>query len=310
MPKKKMAPSRSKGGLSPSERRERDRELAAEAVEQLRSSEGWRRWLDTRRHFHRYSVRNQILIAMQMPEATRVAGFKAWMKLGYVVRRGEVGIFIWAHCRPSKKKMREWRAAGAGPDEEPRGFFRLVKVFDRSQVDMLPDFPGGAAPIEVPHEPVGGDSLAWLFGPLRDFGEVIGSPVRVEEGADDGSYNLEDRRIRVNPVGVDFSANARVAVTIHELAHALVRSDREDGDPILSYDEEEVVVECVAMAVCGAVGLDTSRHSVPYMASWGTGEEILRYAGLVDRLARRLEDAVAAVARPATAEREMGLAVA
>jgi antirestriction protein ArdC len=300
----------SKSKARQEERRERDRKLAAEAVDQLKSSEGWQRWLHTRRHFHRYSLRNQILIAFQMPEATRVAGFKAWLKLGYAVRRGEHGILIWAPCRPSRRKIREWEATGADPKERPRTFFRLATVFDRSQVDALPDFPGGAAPLEPPREPVEGDSLAWLFEPLCDFGELIGSPVRIEGGAAVGSYDTKDRRIRVNPVGLGFSANAQIATTIHEEAHALVRLDREDDDPKLTYGEEEVIVECVAMAVCATVGLDTSADSVPYMAAWGTGEEIERYAALVDRLAGRLEDAVASASMPTTAEADMELAVA
>jgi antirestriction protein ArdC len=310
MAKKKAATPGSRSKVRQEERRERDRKLAAEAVEQLRSSEGWQRWLATRRHFHRYSLRNQFLIAFQMPEASRVAGFKAWLGIGYAVRRGEHGILIWAPCRPSRKKIREWEAAGGDPKKRPRPFFRLAAVFDRSQVDPLPDFPGGAAPLEPPREPVEGDSLAWLFGPLCDFGELIGSPVRVEQGSGAGSYDKKDRRIRVDLVGEGFSPNAQVATTIHELAHALVRSDREQGDPELTHGEEEVLVECVAMAVCGTVGLDTSADSVPYMASWGTGEEIERYAGLVDRLARRLEDAVAAASMPTAAETDTELAVA
>jgi len=310
MAKKKAAHRSPMSAAERKERRERDRRLAAAAVEQLRSGEGWQRWLRTRRHFHRYSLRNQMLIALQMPGATRVAGFTAWLKLGYAVRKGQTGIFIWAPCKPSRKKLREWEAAGADPKDRPRTFYRLVKVWDRSQVAPLPDFPGGAAPLESPRQPVEGDSLAWLFQPLRDFAELIGSPVRIEPGPSDGSYSPKDRRIRVNPVGEGFSANAQVATTIHELAHALVRSDREDEDPELTYAEEEVVVECVAMAVCGTVGLDTSADSVPYMAGWGTGEEIERYAGVVDRLARRLEDAVAAASMPGTAEDDMTLAVA
>lgn len=308
MAKKKARSRRPSTDAERTERRERDRRLMAEAVEQLRSSEGWQRWLGTRRHFHRYSLRNQILIALQMPGATRVAGFRKWLDLGYAVRRGEHGILISAPCPPSKKKMRLWREAGGHPEDRPRTFFRLVSVFDRSQVDPLPDFPGGSVPLDPPREPIDGDSLAWLFEPLCDFGELIGSPVRIEEGDVDGSYDTKDRRIRVNPVGPDLSANARVAVTIHEEAHALVRSDREEDDPKLTYAEEEVVVECVTMAVCATVGLDTSGASVPYMASWGTGEEIERYAGLVDRLARRLEDAVAAASMPRTAEADMRLA--
>jgi hypothetical protein len=69
-------PGTTKHDLSEEERAERrraDREYARQAVEQLRSSEGWRRWLATRRHFHAYSFANQLLIAMARPTATRVA---------------------------------------------------------------------------------------------------------------------------------------------------------------------------------------------------------------------------------------------
>ena len=67
------------------ERRRADREYARQAVEELRSSEGWQRWLATRRHFHTYSFGNQLLIAMARPTATRIAGFRAWLKLEYAV---------------------------------------------------------------------------------------------------------------------------------------------------------------------------------------------------------------------------------
>jgi antirestriction protein ArdC len=310
MPMKRRAGGARQGDAARAERRERERQLTAEAVEQLRSSEGWQRWLRVRRHFHRYSLRNQFLIALQMPEATRVAGFKAWLKLGYAVRKGEHGILIWAPCPPSPRKIRAWREAGADPAEQPRSFFRLVAVFDRSQVDALPDFPGGAADLDPPGQPVEGDALAWLFGPLRDFGRSIGSPIRIEAARSAGSYDKRDRWIRVDPVGDDFSPNAQVAVAIHELSHALVRSDRGDDDPALSYAEEEVVVECVAHGVCAVVGLDTSASSVPYMAGWGTGEEIERYAALVDRLARRLEDAVLAASTPSSAEQHTAPSIA
>ena len=76
--------------------RERDRELVRQSVERLRSSDGWRQWLQTRARFRRYSWKNQLLIAMQHPTAERVAGFRAWLSLGYCVRKGERAIRIWA----------------------------------------------------------------------------------------------------------------------------------------------------------------------------------------------------------------------
>jgi hypothetical protein len=68
------------------ERRAAEREQMREAVKALRTSEGWQRWLRVRRHFHSYSFHNQLMIAMQCPEATRVAGFRKWLELGYAVR--------------------------------------------------------------------------------------------------------------------------------------------------------------------------------------------------------------------------------
>src|SRR5579859_7433930 len=70
-------------------RRENERQLVAQAVGRLRSSEGWQAWLAARSRFHRYSLHNQLLIAHQHPGARRVAGFKAWLALGYCVRQGE-----------------------------------------------------------------------------------------------------------------------------------------------------------------------------------------------------------------------------
>jgi hypothetical protein len=79
------------------QRRAQDREYAQQAVERLRSSNGWQQWLRTRAAFRtNYSLGNQLLIAMQHPTATRVAGFRAWLKLGYVVQKGQRGIRIWA----------------------------------------------------------------------------------------------------------------------------------------------------------------------------------------------------------------------
>ena len=108
-------------------RRQRDRELAQRAVEQLRSSDGWRMWLAVRSRtgLARYSLRNQLLIALQDPEATKVAGFRAWLSLGYCVRKGERShIRVWARCEPSKKRLQAWRDAGADPAKRPKAFYK------------------------------------------------------------------------------------------------------------------------------------------------------------------------------------------
>ncbi|MDA0163129.1 ArdC family protein [Solirubrobacter ginsenosidimutans] len=121
------------------EQRARDRELTVRAVEQLRSSAGWQRWLQVRGRtgLRRYSVRNQLLIALQDPNASRVAGFRAWLTLGYCVRKGEhARVRVWARCEPSRKKVQAWRDAGAIPSEKPRAFYRLEAVFDTLSRDV------------------------------------------------------------------------------------------------------------------------------------------------------------------------------
>jgi antirestriction protein ArdC len=293
----KTSSHRKLGDEERAEKRAAERELMEHAIEELRSSAGWKRWLDVRRHFRTYSFHNQLLIAHQRPGATYVAGFRRWLSLGYAVRKGERGIRIWAPCPPSVKKLRAWREEGENPDTKPRTYFRLVAVFDRSQVDPLPEFPGERLALDPPVEPIEGDSLAHLFDPLAAFGASLGYTVAVENipGSALGYCAPSRHRIGVEAVSDAFSPNAQVATEVHELAHALVRCDRREDDPELTYREEEVVVECVAFSVCSTFGLDTSGDSVPYLASWSEGGEIERYASLIDRLASRLEDAALTV---------------
>ncbi len=287
-------------------RREADRQKAREAVEALKTSEGWQRWLSLRRHFHRYSLANQLLIALQMPHATRVAGFRAWLKLGYAVRRGERAIKIWVPVPPSKKKLEEWRAAGAVPEDRPRTWFRLGPVFDRSQVEPLPP-PAEPVPLDPPIVTLDGDDLAWAWPQLVALADSIGSAVTVKalpEGCG-GLYEFKSLDIAINEAA---SVNQRVKTLVHELGHALVRAEPGDDERPMTYDEEELVVESVAYTVCGSLGIDTSSYSVPYLASWSEGAEletIERAAGVIDRIARRIEDALESDTSEGNAEDEV-----
>jgi antirestriction protein ArdC len=274
-------------------RREADRQKSRDAVEALKTSDGWQRWLTVRRHFHRYSLTNQLLIALQKPEATRVAGFRAWLKLGYAVRRGEHAIHIWMPVPPSKKQLAEWKANGGNPDEKPRTRFRLGPVFDRSQVEELPP-PAEPVPLDPPVTSIEGDDLAWAWEPLLGLAGEIGSVVleaTLSPGCG-GLYDVETKAITISDAG---SVNQRIKTLIHELGHALVRAEPSDEGTELTYDEEELVVESVAFTVCGSIGLDTSGYSIPYLASWSQEAEletIERAAALIDRIASRIETAV------------------
>jgi antirestriction protein ArdC len=278
-------------------RRAADRQLLTDAVQALTTSEGWQRWLTARRTFHRYSLHNQLLIGLQAPDATHVASFRAWLRLGYCVRRGQRALHIWAPVPPTKRQLREWRDDGADPKTRPRVRFRLVPVFDRSQVDALPDHPGGPAPLEPPHHLVDGDDLAHLLehdGPLDALCTELAVTMTIEpmRGGAHG-YCEPDRRRIVLADGLP--PNHQVKTAIHELAHALVRLEPQSGDTSLSYAEEELVAETVAFTVTGALGIDTGGYSVAYLASWSQGADLAtvqQTASLIDRLARRIEDAV------------------
>jgi antirestriction protein ArdC len=277
------------------QRRAADRERMNAAIEALQTSDGWQRWLRARSRFHAYSFHNQLLIAHQCPDATHVAGFRAWLKLGYCVRKGQHALRIWAPMPPSKKALKAWREAGSIPDDRPRTFFRIVPVFDRSQVDPIPDHPGGPAPLEPPHEPITGDRLERCRRPLVQLASALGSEVTFEPiaGAAAG-YHEPATGLIVIDNGPDRSPNAEIQTLVHELAHRLVRHDKRDDDPKLDYRAEELVAESVAFTVCAGLGLDTAGDSAPYLAGWG-GEEaadrIEALAHLIDRLAKRIEDA-------------------
>jgi antirestriction protein ArdC len=276
------------------QRRAADREFIQQAVEQLRSSDGWQRWLATRRHFRSYSLRNQLLIALQRPDATRVAGFKAWLAMGYCVRRGEHGLRIFAPCPPSKAKLEAWRQAGADPADKPRTHFRLTAVFDRAQVEALPP-PAEPAPLDPPGAAeIDGTELAPWLDALEQLAAEIGSTVSYEAIASgaDGFYRLATKAIVVH---AGHPANRQVKTLVHELAHAFVRADRQDDDPTLDAAAEELVAETVAYSVCASSGIDPGEFSITYLASWSEQTPtatIEQTAALIDRLARRIEDAV------------------
>lgn len=281
--------------LARSERRQADREQSIAAVRELQSSDGWQRWLSVRRHFHSYSLSNQLLIAMQKPDATRVAGFRAWLKLGYCVRKGEKAIRIWVPMKPSQKALAAWKAAGADPTDKPRTWFKLGPVFDRSQVEPLPP-PAEPVPLDPPIVEIEGNELGGLLEvEIPNLAQEIGVDFAITTRVNtaNGWWQPSTKTIRV--VG-DRSLNSQVATAVHELAHALCQLERQDGDPQLDYATEELVVESVAYTVTGALGIDISGFAIPYLASWAKEDiaVIEGHAKLIDRLASRIEDALIA----------------
>jgi hypothetical protein len=174
------------------QRREHDRQRLQQAAEQLLTSEGWQRWVRVRARggLARLSLNNQLLVALCCPEATFVAGFKAWLASGYCARKGERAIRIIA---PIPIKPTD----GQDSDEDgspPRMLFKAVSVFDRSQVAPLDGVE--PTPLDPPREPLTGDSHAQLLAPLQAFTEPLGFTVSFESipGATGGWCDQKARR--------------------------------------------------------------------------------------------------------------------
>jgi len=257
------------------QKRDEQRAAVERATRALLSSDGWRRWAETRATFHRYSWGNCALIAMQRPEATQVAGFKAWQQLGRQVRKGEHAIRILA---PMSVKERDEHGEETG---ERVVFFRAVPVFDIAQTDGEP-LP------EPPCEPITGDTHERYIEQLEAHARSLGYSVASEDLEHAGGYCDAQRKRIVAAERIE-SANARVRVLVHELAHAHGVGYRDYGR-----EDAEVVVETAAVIVCGALGLDTSGESIPYIAGWGEAndlEAIGQHAATVDKIASALEAA-------------------
>jgi hypothetical protein len=268
------------------ERRDRDRERLKEACEQLLSSEGWRCWVRARARngLARYSVSNLCLILLANPHASFVAGFKAWLDLGYCVRKGEHAIWIFA---PMPTRRRDRDSAAETDEEQRRVLFRAVPVFDRCQVEPLEGRE--PAPLEPPSQPLTGDSHAHLVEPAAAFARSLGFAVAFEAtpGGTGGWCDRYNQRIVVN---LDAPPNAQLRIVIHETAHAL-------GIDYQTYTRQqaEVMVDTITYIVCAGLGLTIDGESIPYIAGWGEDgalDAVNRFATTIDRLARQIENAI------------------
>lgn len=239
----------------------------------LCSSEEWMRYLSTQAKFRRYSFQNTMLIALQRPDATQVAGFHAWRKLGRSVRKGEKGIKILAP------------RIGKDDDGEKvvRGFM-TVTVFDVAQTDGE-DLP--AAPVE---HLSGDDAFGW-FSHLLDYAVGLGWTVDIEAdlGGPNGSASHDQKRISIQ---AGMSGQQKVKTFAHELGHALLHGP-EDRPP---REVCEVEAESVAFVVCEALGIASDDYSFGYVASWAgqtDAVDIISASGRrIQKAARLILDAV------------------
>ncbi len=222
-------------------------------------------YLDTVSQFHQYSFGNCMLIYLQMPTATMVAGFHRWKELHRWVKKGETGIAILAPMIGKKKKTEAKEAPQSAKDkQEPDGKvvfgFRTVFVFDVSQTEgkELPDFA------KLSGDP--GDLQSRLESVIADHG--IGfSYVESLGGANGASF---EGRIEVVE---SLSPAQKFSTTVHELAHELLhRGDRREQT---TKTVRETEAEAVAYAVCRWAGTDCSTRAADYIQLYAGDEKLL-----------------------------------
>jgi hypothetical protein len=234
-----------------------------EGVETLTSSEEWVRYLDVQSPFHRYSFGNVLLISLQFPDATRVAGFRRWLELGRHVQRGQKGIAILAPVVNRLKVEDEVTGEERTIVSAPRAF-RVVYVFYISQTDG-DDLP------ESPARRLEGDTVAGAYEDLAAYAYRLGFSVEVSDeltGQVNGDCTHAVRRIRVR---AGLSPAQSTKTLAHEIAHAILH-----GGDIESRERAELEAESVAYIVCGLLGVDSADYSFGYVAGWGGGDDAIK----------------------------------
>lgn len=250
-------------------------------IKELFEGEKFKEYLDTMSKFHNYSFNNTMLIAMQKPDATLVAGFNSWKnKFERSVNKGEKGIQIFAPA-PYKIKKEQTKLDPdtdlpvLGKDGKPIKeevevtipAFKVVSVFDASQTSGK----------ELPT--LGADELS---GNVKDYEKFFNavreaSPVPIKfaeiDGTAKGFYHHEDKSITIKE---NMSEVQTIKTAIHEIAHAKLHDrdlKKSDVDKPKDRSTEEVEAESIAYTVCQHFGIDTSDYSFAYVASWGSGKD-------------------------------------
>lgn len=269
---------------SPAEKMKEITDRLEQGISELFGSERYKEYLRVMSRFHNYSFNNTLLIAMQKPDASLVAGFTAWKNNFHRnVVKGQKGIKILAPSPFKIKKEMEkidpqTQKPLMGKDGKPVTeekeitipAFKVVSVFDVSQTEgkELPDIAVNELTGDVEH-------FKDVFSALEKTSPVPIGFEKIDGGAH-GYYHLEEKRIAIDE---GMSQLQTLKTAIHEIAHAKLH-DIDLNAPLEDLADRpdrrtrEVQAESVAYAVCQHYGLDTSDYSFGYVAGWSSGREL------------------------------------
>lgn len=247
-----------------------------QGVKNVFSSGQYAKYLRTMSQFHHYSFRNSLLIHLQRPNATRVAGFNTWKnKFGRYVNKGEKGIHILAptpykkhievsHDKQGKPLLDENGQPTTKTKEITIPAFKPVFVFDVSQTS------GRELPTIASELTGSVEEYELLFNSLK---KVSPYPIEFEKiggNTKKGYCDFTNQRIAIK-LGMAEAHSVKTA--IHEITHARLHNI---VDPTQMGDREskEIEAESTAFVVCNHYGIDTSDYSFGYVASWSADQDL------------------------------------
>lgn len=263
-----------------------------EAIGNLNTADQWTSWLEYAGRFHNYSFNNQLLIRMQFPKATQVAGFHRWKDLGRNVEKGSKAIWIWA---PKKARIKAPCPPGVKPDgyEDGKPFvyrkivtgFLPVTVFDVTQTagDPIPQPP------QVPYTREEGEAPPEMVPALKAQVEAHGYSVHFQELPEGGPEGFTSHNPKMVVVSTRYSP-AHAAVTLaHELAHIelghMERAHDYHTGPGGERPTMEVEAESVAYVIGRRFGLTPGGSAFAYIDNWAKGDK-KKVAETADRVVK------------------------
>lgn len=266
-----------------------------QGIRNLFESQKYKMYLRTMSKFHSYSINNTILIAMQKPDATLVAGYKTWQNnFERHVKKGEKGIRILAPTSYKVKKTQEKVDPKTGeimldkngtPITEEMEMkipsFRVVSVFDVSQTDGK-DLPS-----------IGVNELAGNVEKYEDIMQILTQispvPISYEQipGSQKGFFDAMNERIVIRN---EMSQIQTIKTAIHEIAHAKLHSKEQNLDK--NRNTKEVEAESVAYTVCQHFDIDTSDYSFGYIATWSTEQDMKELKSSLDTIRKAASELI------------------
>ena len=275
-----------------------------QGLKELFESERFKEYLNTMSKFYNYSFNNTLLIAMQKPDATLIAGYTAWQRnFDRQVMKGEKGIKILA---PAPYKVQEEREKLAPATQKPvldkdgkpvtetvevtRPAFKVVRVFDVSQTD------GKALPDIAVDELTGSvENYAAFFDALKELSPAPIAFENITDGAK-GYFSHVENRIAIQE---GMSEIQTIKTAIHEIAHAKLHAVT-PGEKVAPEDKKdrrtkEVEAESVAYTVCQRYGIETSDYSFGYIAGWSSDKETKELKGSLETIRKTAAEMITGI---------------